>query len=82
MEKIDISIVIPVYNALLNLKSLVNEIIDILKKNFKTYELILVDDKSEDNSWSLIKDLCKENIFMNFESKKLVRGRQTHSKFL
>ena len=64
MEKVDISVVIPVFNASLNLKSLVGEIIETFKKNFKTYELILVDDKSQDNSWDLITILCKEHNFI------------------
>ncbi len=58
MKKIDISIVIPVFNSSPNLKSLVEEIFKILKENFSSYELILVNDKSSDNSWNVICELC------------------------
>ena len=60
MKKIDISIVIPVFNASQNLKNLVDEIFSVLKDNFSTYELVLVNDKSTDNSWNIISDLCNE----------------------
>tara|TARA_Y100001960_G_C14764957_1_gene876379 strand:- start:263 stop:1210 length:948 start_codon:yes stop_codon:yes gene_type:complete len=64
MEKNEISIVIPVYNSSQNLENLVNEIYNIFKNNFKSYELILVDDKSLDNSWEIIKNLCKKYKFI------------------
>ena len=61
MEKHEISVVIPVYNGAETLKSLIAEINKTFKNNFKSYELILVDDKSIDNSWEIITSLCKEN---------------------
>ena len=30
-----------------------------MKKNFSSYELILVNDKSLDDSWNIIKNLCQ-----------------------
>ena len=60
MDKIEISVVVPVYNASETLKSLTSEISDTLKNNFKSYELILVDDKSVDTSWNVISSLCQE----------------------
>ena len=59
MKKKEISVVIPVYNASLNLKNLVDDLSDVLKKNFSSYELILVNDKSLDDSWNIIKNLCQ-----------------------
>ena len=59
MKKVEISIVVPVYNASLNLKNLVEDLLLALKNNFTTYELILVNDKSLDDSWNIITDLCK-----------------------
>ncbi len=64
MGKNEISIVIPVYNSSHNLENLVSEIYNIFKNNFKSYELILVDDKSLDNSWEIIKNLCKKYKFI------------------
>ena len=59
MKKIEVSVVVPVYNASLNLKKLVEDLFEVLKSNFNTYELILVNDKSLDDSWSIITNLCK-----------------------
>lgn len=61
MEKIQISIVIPVFNASLSLKDLINELATVLKDNFSSYEIILVDDKSKDDSWMQITNLCKNH---------------------
>jgi undecaprenyl-phosphate 4-deoxy-4-formamido-L-arabinose transferase len=63
-DKKNISVVIPVYNSSLNLLNLVDEIANIFKENFKTYELVLVDDKSEDNSWEVISSLCQKYDFV------------------
>ena len=59
MKKVEISVVIPVYNSSLNLKNLVEDLFIVLKTNFNSYELILVNDKSLDNSWEIITKLCK-----------------------
>ena len=61
MKKLDVSVVVPVYNASLNLETLVGQISEVLKNNFDSYELILVNDKSLDSSWEKILDLCKLN---------------------
>jgi undecaprenyl-phosphate 4-deoxy-4-formamido-L-arabinose transferase len=60
METIKISIVIPVYNSeecLLELnKQLTNAFL-----SFPSYELILVNDRSADNSWGKIIEICECN---------------------
>lgn len=60
----EISLIIPVYNSEKNINHLLSELIDILIKNFDTYEIILVDDNSDDNSWQNIKSICKVNKFI------------------
>ena len=45
-----ISIIVPIYNALDNLPKLITSVI---KQTFIDWELILVDDGSKDNSYSL-----------------------------
>ncbi len=52
---IEISIVIPVYNSAENLEELCYQINDALKDI--AYELILVNDRSPDNSWAVIEQL-------------------------
>jgi len=55
---IEISIVIPVYNSEDNLVELCHQIFDAL--NNVKYEVLLINDQSKDNSWSIIKQICTE----------------------
>lgn len=58
----ELSIVIPVFNEEENLKPLFNELDPVLKSLEKSYEIIFVDDGSNDNTLSLLKELHeKEN---------------------
>lgn len=62
-----ISIIIPIYNEEKNIQPLCDEIFDVLKKDFSSFqsEIIIVNDWSTDGSWSKIceiKDKKKENI--------------------
>ena len=56
-QKIDISIVAPVYNEEENLPILVARLVDVLNPLGKTYEMIFVDDASTDRSRSLLKEM-------------------------
>ncbi|MEI9477853.1 MAG: glycosyltransferase family 2 protein [Deltaproteobacteria bacterium] len=56
-QKIDISIVVPVYNEEENLPILVARLVDVLNPLGKTYEMIFVDDASTDRSRSLLKEM-------------------------
>ena len=66
-----LSIIFPVYNEELRLKSSFNHILSFFKKKkpFKT-EIIFVDDGSEDNSWSLINNFT--NNFKNSKKNKKI----------
>ena len=57
----DLSILIPVYNSEEIIENLVRQIIDSVSdiKSVHSYEIILVDDCSPDNSWEKIKFLSK-----------------------
>ncbi len=55
----DISIVIPVYNSQDNLIELARQVHDALAE--MSYELILVNDGSKDESWRIIAQLCSRN---------------------
>lgn len=57
--KIDLTIVIPVYNSGSVLKKIVEEILVVLEKNKITFEIIFVNDGSKDDSWINILNLCK-----------------------
>jgi glycosyltransferase involved in cell wall biosynthesis len=57
----DISIIIPLYNEADSLSELCTWINDIMKKNKYSYEILLIDDGSKDNSWKKIENLSKSN---------------------
>ncbi len=57
---IELSIVIPIYNEEENIIPLVGEILSALKDFKESYEILLVDDGSKDNSFPLMKQLHEE----------------------
>jgi glycosyltransferase involved in cell wall biosynthesis len=57
----DISIVIPLLNESESLQELSLKIDSVMKDNSFNYEVIYVDDGSNDNSWEIISSICKEN---------------------
>jgi glycosyltransferase involved in cell wall biosynthesis len=60
-SKIDISLVIPLYNEDESLKELTDWISTVMDKNNFTYEVLLVDDGSKDRSWEVIQELSANN---------------------
>src|ERR1035437_5516494 len=54
---LDISIVIPLYNEEESLPELVAWIDNVCSEHKYSYEVVLVDDGSRDNSWEVIKQL-------------------------
>lgn len=67
MENIIISIVTPVYNAEKYLSKCIDSI---QKQDFTSYELILIDDGSQDNSRYLCNEYAKTNKNIHFIHKK------------
>lgn len=57
----DISIVIPLYNEEESLPELSEWIDRVCKKNELSYEIVMIDDGSSDDSWSVINDLSGKN---------------------
>lgn len=66
MWKPEISVVIPVFNEEENLPLLIPSLADVLKSLNKNFEIILIDDGSIDNSFNIIKDLCKKYIEVRY----------------
>ena len=66
------SVVIPVFNSAESIVKLVNRIISTLNSYGKLFEVILVDDCSNDKSWGLIKNLAKDN--KNVKSLQLMKN--------
>ena len=55
-----LSIVIPLYNEQNSIKELNETIEKVVSAMGIKYEIIYIDDGSNDNSWNVIKDLAKE----------------------
>lgn len=67
-NKIDLSVVIPVYNEEERLSSNLNKIIEFLRTKKLISEIILVDDGSVDKTWDII-----ENYKLNYQDIRLYR---------
>ncbi len=61
MSQLDISIVVPSFNEAESLPELFTWIDKVMKENSFSYEVIVVDDGSSDNSWEVIENTGKEN---------------------
>ena len=66
-----ISIVIPMYNAEGYIE---NGIYAIEKQDFKDIEIIIIDDKSKDNSIGIVKQLMKKDLRINLYKNKYTKG--------
>ena len=60
-KKVDLSIVIPIYNEEENLPILYEKLKEVLDKLGKNYEIIFVNDGSTDRSWEIIKQLAEKD---------------------
>ena len=57
----DISVIIPLYNEDESLPELIAWIERVMDANRFTYEIVLIDDGSKDNSWAIIEENAKRN---------------------
>lgn len=71
----DISVLIPLYNEEESLPELCSWIKKVMLENNYSYEVLLLDDGSKDNSWSVIENLSFEN-----KSVKGVKFRRNYGK--
>ncbi|WP_295651784.1 glycosyltransferase family 2 protein [uncultured Mucilaginibacter sp.] len=71
----DISVVVPLYNEVESLPELTTWISKVMAENRFTYEIILVDDGSNDGSWEMIGKLAENNPFI-----KATRFRRNYGK--
>lgn len=56
-QKLDISVVVPLYNEVESLPELIAWIDQVMRDNQLSYETILIDDGSDDGSWEVIEQL-------------------------
>lgn len=71
----DISVVIPLYNEEESLSELVDWIDRVMKAGDFSYEVLLIDDGSRDNSWEIIRKLSEADPVV-----KGIRFRRNHGK--
>lgn len=57
----DISVVVPLYNEEESLPHLIEWIERVMNENNFSYEVLLIDDGSKDNSWKVIEELSSKN---------------------
>lgn len=60
MDKLDISVVVPLYNEAESLPELAAWIDRVMRENGFSYEVILIDDGSSDGSWNVVEELKKQ----------------------
>lgn len=60
-RKVSLSVVVPVYDCAGTLVPLHTRLTHILKPLVKTYEIVLIDDRSTDASWSVMRRLAAED---------------------
>ena len=75
MKEIQISVVIPFYNEDESLPELLAWIERVMNENNFTYEIIMVDDGSTDNSWAVVEKLSVINPFI-----KAIKFRRNYGK--
>jgi len=59
-----VSIVIPVYNSSQILPELIERLSQVLPSLHENFELVLVNDGSQDNSWHVIEEICVKHIWV------------------
>ena len=57
----NISVLVPLLNEEDSLNELCSWIDKVMKKSNFSYEVLLIDDGSKDNSWKIIEDINKKN---------------------
>ena len=69
----DLSIIIPVYNSEKILETFSEKLIQTLEEKYNNFEIIFINDASEDNSWKIVQQLCeKKNIIKAINLRKNV----------
>lgn len=71
----DISVIIPLYNEDESLPELIAWIERVMDANRFTYEIVLIDDGSKDNSWAIIEENAKRN-----DSIRAIKFRRNYGK--
>ena len=79
-NKPSLSIVIPVYNSQLTLQELVTRLSEVLPDISSTYEILLINDGSHDQSWQKIQELSEQ--YPDLQGINLMRNYGQHNAIL
>jgi len=77
-KNVEYSVVVPVYNSYEGLKELYSEIKNTFQEINSSFEVIFVDDFSQDKSWQTLQELKQENKADNITLAKLSRNFGQH----
>lgn len=80
LKSLSVSIIVPVYNSEATLIELTKRINDVLEPLIQRFEIIFVDDGSQDNSWGIIKLLVEQH--QNISGLKLMSNYGQHNALL
>ena len=75
MTRVNISVIIPLFNEAESLPELCDWIVKVMDSNGYTYEILLIDDGSRDESWKVILGLASQN-----SNIKGIRFRRNYGK--
>lgn len=75
-----ISLVIPVYNSELSLKALTEKLLSIMPTIAKDFEILLVNDGSQDGSWQVVQELMTSDL--RIKGTNLMRNYGQHNALL
>lgn len=67
MERVDVSVIVPVYNGEKYIKKIINAAMPYREE---AIELVFVNDGSSDNSWDTLQEFCKKYEFVRSYNKK------------
>lgn len=70
-ENIDLSVIIPIFNETESIKLLIIKLIEVLVKTGKSYEIIMVDDGSTDDSFEVMRELSE-----SYNNLRIIRFRR------
>jgi len=77
MSSKSLSIIIPVFNSESSLKEVATRVVNVMDLMKFSYEIVFVDDASQDSSWEKILELAKEN--KNIIGLQLQKNSGQHS---
>ena len=75
------SIILPTFNEAGHIKKLILEIYEIFLLSNHLFEIIIVDDNSEDGTSEIVQEICKSNEKIILNVRKNKKGSSCHTRF-